>query len=505
MATGDYRAAAAELRFSVRVEPNQAAFQFAYAYALNRLGEIESARAAIAKCLKVREDYPGANLLAGEIESARGDFGAAVEYLEKARQQDAGNVDVLSSLGLVFVGQGLFRGAATQFREVTRLRPDFAPGHFNLGLALLKLGDAPGAEKEFRQVLKLASDYEKARVELANSLLAQGREGNLEKTREAVETYRRALEQSPDQPELRFNLAFALSLLRDEQGALSEYQKVAQSKPDYPSVQFYLGYTEYRLNDYASAARHLRTALDHGTDNFFVRYCLGSALLQTGDHVSAKAELEMAAKIDPKDPGPHFQLAKLYRALGDTQRAAEENNKFRNLSARQEEGWHINALEKSATVDLQRGRTAKGIDALKGVYSARHDVSSARNLGLAYLESGKLADARHFLEEALQLSPDDAATHNYMGLLEAQEGNLAPAQKEFEKSASLDPSFPDALYNAGLSSYELRQIDVAIKYFRAALARSDTPQVHRALALALVDAGRADEAQQHLEDARRPK
>ncbi|PYV92735.1 MAG: hypothetical protein DMG05_03630, partial [Acidobacteria bacterium] len=181
-----------------------------------------------------------------------------------------------------------------------------------------------------------------------------------------------------------------------------------------------------------------------------------------------------------------FQLAKFYRTVGDASRASEEYSNFRKLSARKEAEWHVNALEKSAAAALERGETAKGIDALKEVYSARHDVSSARNLGLACLESGKLVDARHF-----------------MGLLEAREGNLQQAQKEFEKSASLDPSFQDALYNAGLSSYELRQIDVAIKYFRAALARSDTPQVHRALALALADAGRADEAQQHLEDAKR--
>jgi tetratricopeptide (TPR) repeat protein len=503
MASGDYRAAVTDLRRCVQLEPGRAAFQFAYAYVLNRVGEMELARGAIMKCLKLQQDYPNANHLAGEIESSRNDFRTAVEYLEKARKQDPNNVDVLSSLGLAFVGLGSYADAATQFRRVTGLHPDFAPAHYNLGLALLNLGRAPDAEVEFRQALKLTPDYEKARVQLANSLLAQGREGNAEQTRQAVEVYRQTLQLDPDNLDSRFNLAFALTVLRDEQGALIEYHKVAQSKPDYPSVQFCLGYTEYKLKDWVNAKDHLRKALDQGTDNFVVRYCLGSALLQTGDQLAAKTQLEAAVKIEPGDPSPHFQLAKFYRTVGDAGRAAEEYSSFRKLSARKEAEWHVNALEGSAAAALKRGETEKGIDTLKEVYSARHDVSSARNLGLAYLENGKRADARHFLEEALKCSPEDAATHNYMGLLEAREGNLAQAQKEFEKSASLDPSFLDALYNAGLSSYELQQIDVAIKYFRAALARSDSPQVHRALALALADAGRADEAQQHLEDARR--
>jgi superkiller protein 3 len=504
MASGDYRTAVTALRESVQLEPTRAAFQFAYAYALNGAGEVELARAAVTKCLKLQQGYPGANHLAGEIESTRNDFRAAVEYLEKARKQEPNNVDVLASLGLAFAGLSSYADAAKQFRAVTSMRPDFAPAHYNLGLALLNLGHAPDAESEFRQALNLARDYEKARVQLANSLLVQGRDGNRDKTREAVEVYRQTLQLDPQNLDSRFNLAFALTILRDEQGALAEYHAVAQSNPDYPSVQFYLGYTEYKLKDWASAVDHLRKALDQGTDSFFVHYCLGSALLQTGDQFAAKSHLEAAAKIEPTDPGPHFQLAKFYRGTGDATRASEEYGNFRKLSAQKEAEWHVTALEQSAAVALKSGETAKGIDALKEVYLARHDVSSTRNLGLAYLQSGKLVDARHLLEEALKGSPDDAATHNYMGLLEAHEGNLAQAQKEFEKSASLDPSFVDALYNAGLSSYELRQIDVAIKYFRAVLDRSDTPGVHRALALALADIGRTDEAQQHLEDAQRP-
>ena len=507
MASGDYRTAVTDLQASVQLEPSRAAFQFAYAYALNQVGEIELARAVITKCLKLQPDYPGANRLAGEIESTRNDFRAAVEYLEKARKPDPNNVDVLSSLGLAFVGLGSYADAATQFRAVTGLRPDFVPAHYNLGLALLNLEHAPDAEVEFRQALKLAPDYEKARLQLANSLLTQGREGNREQIREAVEVYRQTLQLDPHNLDSRFNLAFALTILRDEQGALAEYHEVAQSKPDYPSVQFYLGYTEYRLKDYASATENYQAAAKLDPDNIDRRIRLAQAYDQAGQTqdlaTDSSRQSPVGHEIEPSDPGPHFQLAKFYRTVGDASRASEEYSNFRKLSARKEAEWHVNALEKSAAAALERGETAKGIDALKEVYSARHDVSSARNLGLACLESGKLVDARHFLEEALKLSPDDAATHNYMGLLEAREGNLQQAQKEFEKSASLDPSFQDALYNAGLCSYELRQIDVAIKYFRAALARSDTPQVHRALALALADTGRADEAQQHLEDAKR--
>jgi tetratricopeptide (TPR) repeat protein len=135
------------------------------------------------------------------------------------------------------------------------------------------------------------------------------------------------------------------------------------------------------------------------------------------------------------------------------------------------------------------------------LYEARGDVESGRNLALALLEKGDLAEARRLLEHLLATSPHDAVAHNYLGVLEAKADNLPAAQQHFEAAARLDPSYSDGLFNAGLGAARLGRTEAAIRYLLAALALSDTPQVRTALAVVYADAGRMEESQEHFEAA----
>jgi len=51
---------------------------------------------------------------------------------------------------------------------------------------------------------------------------------------------------------------------------------------------------------------------------------LGRALLVTHDIPGSIAELEEAARLDPKDPKAHFELGRALRQAGQTERAQQE-------------------------------------------------------------------------------------------------------------------------------------------------------------------------------------
>jgi tetratricopeptide (TPR) repeat protein len=162
--------------------------------------------------------------------------------------------------------------------------------------------------------------------------------------------------------------------------------------------------------------------------------------------------------MNAEHPGVHFQLASLYRAQDQKEKAADEQRMFRELTARQESTWRAETLERAAGRAIKEGDLTQGINALSQAFAARPDAALARNLALAHLEQGDAAQARTFLTKALEFNPNDAATHNYLGLLSARGADLAQAARHFDKAAELDPTFVDALFNAGVAAIRIEAI-----------------------------------------------
>ena len=413
--------------------------------------------------------------------------------------QTAREAEMHTDKGVALAAQGKFADAVREFREVTRLQPDFPGGYYNLGLALLNLGEAPEAEKSFRRVVQLAPRHAKARAQLAYALLEQARRSNPARMRETVGAFREAIALDPRNPDLHFNLAFALGRMEDNKAALQEYLNVERIAPRYPALQFGLGVTLYQMEAWTRAADHLRAAVQERPNDFATRYYLGSALLKMRDRPGALEQLRGAAELNPTHPGVHFQLATLYRLQQDREKATAEQRLFRDLNAAAESRWRAEKLENAARSALQQGDLTQGILALSQAYEASPDAVKARNLALAHLQSGHVAEARSFLNRALQAAPQDAATYNYLGLLEAREGRISLALRHFQTAAHLQPALEDVSYNAGVAAAELGNHELAIRYLKAALTQNDSPRVREALAMELEEAGRPVEAREYFE------
>jgi tetratricopeptide (TPR) repeat protein len=424
---------------------------------------------------------------------------AALPYLQKARVEEPNSLQVLSTLGLALTAVGRRNEAIVHFHHATQLKPEFPEDYYHLGVAFLNTGSPQNAEKAFRRLLELSPGYEEAQIQLANSLLIQGRANlgnsiNPVKLREAADEFRVAVKSVPENPELHFNYATTLGLLGDQEAAATEYTEVIRLQPNFPLAEFNLGATYYQLRDWENAGIHLRKAVAKDPKDFPAQYYLGCVLLKTGDPEAAKAHLVLASHLRPDHPGVHYQLAEVYHKLGDAEGASAEYRIVKEQS-------RVDALERSAMFDTVSGDNETVVNAMKQLYEARGDVESGRNLALALLRKGDLAEARRLLEHLLAVSPHDAVSHNYLGVLESKAGNLPAAQQQFEAAARLDPSYHDALFNAGLGASRLGRTEAAIRYLLAALAVSDTPQVRTALAAVYADAGRMEESREQFEAA----
>lgn len=122
-------------------------------------------------------------------------------------------------------------------------------------------------------------------------------------------------------------------------------------------------------------------------------------------------------------------------------------------------------------------------------------VYPRNNLGIAYVEAGRIDDAMRQFEAALAIEPDHATAQSNLGVLYAQRGRLDEAMLAFRAALRSDPELADAQNNLGLVYLAKGAFGEAEQSFRAAM-RIDPgyAKAHYNLGVLFERQGRSDEA-----------
>lgn len=220
----------------------------------------------------------------------------------------------------------------------------------------------------------------------------------------AIDEYREALAEDPDDRRARFNLAAAL----DEQGrellaagrdaaaqqalaaAGHEYRTVLARHPDDMRASVNLAALEYERGETGAALARLRAAIAAHPDLALPRTALALRLLQADALAEAGTLLEEALGLEPTDLGANLLLGQLSERLGrtDAARAAYQTA----LRRAPEDAGVLVAL---ARLELGAGRPAEAEALLQRVL-----LSPGRNLE-AHLLLALLNERRGSLEEAV--------------------------------------------------------------------------------------------------------
>ena len=120
-----------------------------------------------------------------------------------------------------------FTEAETQYRKSLEKNGKSYEGNYNLGNALYKQGKQEEAVKYYSGSTELNKDKEakeRSYYNLGNALLKS------DKYQESVEAYKQALKVNPNDEDARYNLAYALSKLRQQQNEQKKDQNKDQKK-----------------------------------------------------------------------------------------------------------------------------------------------------------------------------------------------------------------------------------------------------------------------------------
>ena len=327
----------------------------------------------------------------------RGNFAAAEQHLSAALKIDPSLTEVRANLGLAYYAHHQYRQAISELQEVLRRDPAQETAKSFLPLSLAAMGDCaeamPGLEREFasnsdgklRRVLGLSLERcalgagkEAEADQVAQKLLADypddpdvlyaagqlyGRlssetylklmkvapnsartyqvmgsvaasDGNW---KAAIDAYHHALKLAPTLQGAHLQIAVLMLTHSQEpdvwRQALAELNEELKVDPTSAQAEYEIGevYRKHAQLDPAIAA--FRRALQLDPAAIPARLGLAKALRQLDRKREALEALQPAQDAD--DPGVHFLLAQIYRDLGRTAEAQEEEAKFKKLQPAQ--------------------------------------------------------------------------------------------------------------------------------------------------------------------------
>lgn len=308
----------------------------------------------------------------------------------------------------------------------------------------------------------------------------------------AIEKFEAALRLDPTYKLARENLAIAynnygLTLRQDPPAALKQFHKSFLLNPSNPITQQNLdGIIRYMNLD---------------PKKFEDRRKLAEDARKAGDFTSAIVEYLEALKLR-EDANSRMVLGDVYRVVGREARAVEQ---YRIASGSMN----------SAEILVKLAQAEQAVKNMQGAWSA---VSKA--MAIAPADRDVLEAAQGVAEKMVQLEPQSANNHIYLGIVLQQRGDFGKANSEYDQALKFDPNSSEAQkrksgLNAAQALFEVerhfakgnellekKQYSAAKSEFSAVLvARPNETRALTALGTIALSAGAPDEAQEHFRKA----
>jgi len=342
----------------------------------------------------------------GQQALADGHYPEAQTNFEKLAKLAPQVAEVHATLAAIYFQQREFALAVREVRTAQKIKPSLPRLDSLLGLSLSELGQMADALPHLEKGFKDASDSEGRRMCGLQLLRAYT---GLSRNADAVET------------------ALALNKLY----------------PDDPEVLYHTGRI-YGNFAYVTMER----LHDKAPNSIWMLQAQGEANESQKDYDAAVVAFNHVLLVDPRRPGIHYRLGRVYLArFHESQRPEDQDAAAREFSAElaidPENG---NAGYELANLNAARGKPDDAIRQYQAVLEHYPDFEEALvGLGGVYLENQRQADAIPLLDHATRLKPEDEIAWYRLAQADRATGDRAGQAKAIEAFTRLHSSTPVTL------------------------------------------------------------
>lgn len=318
-------------------------------------------------------------------------------------------------LASILAGYGELEEAAPLYRQSLSLDPSYLPVHIRLGDTLLKMNRFAEAEAVYEGALKREPKNAyalvgKARIAIANE----------------------------NWPEARSLLETAISATSFKIGAdlLGDvYEKLGMKSKEQIVLK------NMQWGSYADIPdKRMLSLMDDSYDAYQVSIA-GGWVLHQGDTDTGLRYLKRALKLDPNGSMLHYQIAAVYRQIGDLEKSREHYERSVELDPQLSDGWIalINIAKETASATAARRL-------LEQAY-AQNPESPSLNImkGEGFLEQGNIDQAIHFFKRSIEFRPNEASGYIALARAYLTQERVPEGLELMREALKNEPSNPVAL------------------------------------------------------------
>ncbi|MCF7890820.1 tetratricopeptide repeat protein [Candidatus Bipolaricaulota bacterium] len=192
-----------------------------------------------------------------------------------------------------------------------------------------------------------------------------------------------------------------MEVIRETESSAGDLlRRVVQLDSDNPEANFYLGRYQFQQKQYSSAAGSFEKAIEARPDYVAAYMEYGKLLVELRNYREAAKKYKKALDLAGENVNIMNSLADAYVKSDQYEKAEETYN-----SVLEESSNNFEALKGLGDLYLERGNYEEAVDYYNDALSVRADLDTSLNLTRAYLNAGKLEDAKSELDSTLTANP----------------------------------------------------------------------------------------------------
>ncbi len=432
------------------------------------------------------------------------DFAAALKTATQLNHAQPDQPDPLVLMGIAYIGKEDRDQAKNAFQQALQLQPGNPKAALNLALLSIQSGDLNKARNYYQQILEYHPDYQSALLGLAN---LEARQGNNDV---ALAFLKKAVQQNPEAMEPLVAMARFQLNSGNVQQALTILNTIPPQYADQPLLLETLGETQLTAKNWTDALATLQKWVKLQPKSAQAHYLVSAAYLANKDRKAAKSALIKGLKLNPdllaaselmtlmvsteaslkdkdklvlalkKTQPEHPQVMDLEAQLalthGDAKnavviyqklqqrypdnsawvktlaraqwQAGEKENSLTTLNTwllRHADDTNIRYMQASAYMQLNKENEAKA--ALTQIVEQSPDYVPALNNLAWLLRDDNPKRALAYAEHAHQLSPNNPAVMDTLGVLLLQQGDKVKALELLAEAQTLNPNNSSIAYH----------------------------------------------------------